>query len=153
MAEQIFNMSENRNINPIELSADELRAHMVAIISSSDDAIVSKDLNGIIRSWNAGAERVFGYVASEIIGHSILTIIPEDRHDEEAQILERLKRGERVDHFQTVRVRKDGKPIDISVTISPIKDLNGKIIGASKIARDITELNSAHRERERLYDL
>jgi PAS domain S-box-containing protein len=146
-------MSQDSGNNSIELSVDELRAHMAAIIASSDDAIISKDLNGIIRSWNTGAEHVFGYAASEIIGRSILTIIPENRRDEEVQILERLKRGERVDHFQTVRLRKDGKAIDISVTISPIKDLNGKIIGASKIARDVTELNRAHRERERLYDL
>src|ERR1700678_649615 len=98
-------------------SVENSQAMLAAIIASSDDAIISKDLNGIIRSWNTGAEHVFGYAASEIIGRSILTIIPENRRDEEVQILERLKRGERVDHFQTVRVRKDGKAIDISVTI------------------------------------
>ena len=146
-------MSQNFGINPMELSADQLRAHLAAIIASSDDAIVSKDLNGIIQSWNAGAERIFGYAPSEIIGRSILTIIPADRRQEEVEIIAKLKRGERVDHFQTVRVRKDGRAIDISVTISPIKDANGAVVGASKIARDITELNRAQRERERLYDL
>lgn len=110
-----------------------------AIVDSSDDAIVSKDLSGIITSWNKGAERLFGYTADEVIGQSITIIIPPDRLGEEPDILARLQRGERVDHFETIRRRKDGSLRNISLTISPVKDKNGTIIGASKIARDITE--------------
>jgi len=110
-----------------------------AIVDSSDDAIISKDLNGIITSWNQSAERLFGYTAAEVIGKSVTILIPSDRLDEEPRILSRLKRGERVDHFETVRKRKDGSLLDISLTISPVKDGQGNIIGASKIARDITE--------------
>jgi PAS domain S-box-containing protein len=113
-------------------------AHMAAIIQNSDDAIISKNLDGIITSWNAGAERIFGYTADEMIGRHILTLIPESRKDEEPRIIERLKRGERVDHFETQRVTKDGRLLDISLTISPIKDKHGNVVGASKIARDIT---------------
>jgi PAS domain S-box-containing protein len=110
-----------------------------AIVESSDDAIISKDLNGIITSWNKSAQRVFGYTAAETIGQPVTILIPPDRREEEPKILERLKRGERVDHFETLRRRKDGTLLDISLTISPVKDKQGKIIGASKIARDITE--------------
>ena len=113
--------------------------HLAAIVESSDDAIISKDLNGIITSWNQGAERIFGYSAEEIVGRSITIIIPPERHGEEATILERLRRGERIDHFETVRIRKDGTPVDVSLTISPIGNAEGRIIGASKIARDISE--------------
>src|SRR5579871_3550912 len=116
-----------------------------AIIDSSDDAIISKDLDGIIMSWNKSAERLFGYTAAEVIGQSITILIPSDRLDEEPQILSRLRRGERVDHFETVRRRKDGALLDISLTISPVKDATGKIIGASKIARDISERKQAER--------
>ncbi len=119
-------------------SPEEAHALLAAIITSSDDAIVSKDLNGIVRSWNQSAERIFGYTAEEIVGKSITILFPPDRLDEEPKILERLKRGERVDHFETVRVRKDGTHIALSVTISPIHDRDGKVIGASKVARDIT---------------
>ena len=115
---------------------------------SSDDAIISKDLNGVITSWNAGAERIFGYRAEEMIGQSIMRIIPPDRkEEEELQILMRLQRGERVDHFDTVRVRRDNRLIDVSLTISPIKDSNGTVIGASKVARDITERKRIEQER------
>jgi PAS domain S-box-containing protein len=110
-----------------------------AIVDSSDDAIISKDLNGIITSWNVGAERLFGYVSDEVIGKPVTILIPSDRLDEEPRILSRLKRGERVDHFETIRKRKDGELLDISLTISPVKDQQGSIIGVSKIARDITE--------------
>ena len=111
-----------------------------AIVESSDDAIISKDLNGVITSWNKSAERLFGYTADEAIGHTVAALlIPEDRQEEEPDILARLRRGERVDHFETVRRRKDGSLIDISLTISPVKDQHGHIIGASKIARDISE--------------
>src|ERR1700755_1639336 len=110
-----------------------------AIIDSSDDAIISKDLNGVITSWNRSAERLFGYTAQEAVGQSITMLIPPDRLDEEPQILSRLKRGERVDHFETIRQRKDGSTLDISLTISPVRDSAGNVIGASKIARDTTE--------------
>jgi hypothetical protein len=113
-------------------------ALLSAIVDTSDDAIISKDLNGIIMSWNKSAERLFGYTAAEAVGQSITILIPPERLDEEPKILDRLRRGERVDHFETIRVRKDGSRLNISLTISPVKDAGGKIIGASKIARDIT---------------
>ena len=109
-----------------------------AIVDSSDDAIVSKDLNGIVVSWNKAAERLFSYSAAEAVGQSITLIIPSDRLDEETNILQRLRRGERVDHFETIRMRKDGTLLNVSLTISPVKDIDGRIVGASKIARDIT---------------
>ena len=111
---------------------------LAAIVESSDDAIISKDLNGIITSWNHGAERLFGYRASEMIGKPIALLIPPERQDEEPKILEQLKRGERVDHFETIRVRKDGSRLNIALTISPVKDADGRIVGASKVARDIS---------------
>jgi PAS domain S-box-containing protein len=114
-----------------------------AIVDSSDDAIISKDLNGVIRTWNIGAERLFGYTAAEAIGKPVTILIPVDRLGEEPQILGRLKRGERVDHFETIRKRKDGTLLDISLTISPVKDSGGNIIGVSKIARDITQRKCA----------
>jgi PAS domain S-box-containing protein len=114
-----------------------------AIIDSSDDAIISKDLNGVITSWNIGAERLFGYAAEEVVGQPVTILIPFDRLEEEPKILSRLKRGERVDHFETIRKRKDGALLDISLTISPVKDRQGNIIGVSKIARDITERKRA----------
>src|SRR5205085_4211144 len=113
--------------------------------------IISKDLNGIITSWNAAAERLFGYKSQEILGKSILTLIPPERHAEEPRILERIRRGERIDHYETVRCRKDGTRVDISVTVSPLKDENGKIIGASKIARDITDRIQNERRRTAQY--
>jgi len=112
---------------------------MASIVESSDDAIISKDLNGIITSWNECAERIFGYMAEDVIGEPITMLIPPDRLDEEPKILERIRRGGRVEHYETVRQRKDGSKIDISLTISPVKNAEGKIVGASKIARDITE--------------
>jgi two-component system, chemotaxis family, CheB/CheR fusion protein len=120
-------------------SAERAAHRLVSIVESSDDAIVSKDLNGTIATWNKGAERLFGYFAEEIVGKPIMTIIPSDRQDEETGILERIRRGERVEHFETVRQRKDGQLVNISLTVSPIFDNSGKIIGASKIARDITD--------------
>lgn len=114
-------------------------AYLAAIVESSADAIVGKTLDGIITSWNPAAERVFGYLAAEVIGQSITILIPRERRAEEDRILAALRRGERVEHFETVRLRKDGTPIVVSVTISPIKDAEGRLIGASKIARDITE--------------
>ncbi|GEM_PF-706230 len=121
-----------------------------SIVDSSDDAIISKDLNGIITSWNKSAQRVFGYTAEETVGRSITILIPPERLDEEPQILARLRRGERVDHFETVRRHKDGTLLDISLTISPVRDAQGKIIGASKIARNITDRKRAERAIEAL---
>jgi PAS domain S-box-containing protein len=110
-----------------------------SIVETSDDAIISKDLTGKIITWNRAAERLFGYLAEEVVGKSIMIIIPPEREFEEAGILERIRRGERIDHFETVRRRKNGSFIHISLTVSPITDISGRIIGASKIARDITE--------------
>ena len=117
-----------------------------AIVDSSEDAIVSKTLEGIITNWNASAERLFGYTASEAIGQHISLIIPFDRRDEETVIIKRIKKGERIEHFDTVRMGKDKKPIEISLTISPVRDVSGKIIGASKIARDVTQRKRIERE-------
>jgi len=123
--------------------AEAARAHLAALVASSDDAIVSKSLEGVIQSWNEGAERLFGYSAGEAIGQPITLIIPPGREEEEPAILERLKHGERVDHFETVRRRKDGRLVDVSLTISPILNAAGDIVGASKIARDISERHQA----------
>lgn len=125
-------------------------AFLAAIVESSEDAIVSKSLSGIITTWNKGAERLFGYTAEEAIGQPITIVIPDDRLDEEPAILVRIRAGERVDHFETVRRHKDGSLIDISLTISPIRDGNGKVIGASKIARNISERKRAAEHQELL---
>jgi PAS domain S-box-containing protein len=124
-------------------AASDARAYLGAIIESSDDAIVSKTLEGIVTSWNRGAEAIFGYSAEEIIGQPITRLFPADRLAEEDVILERIRRGERVDHFETVRRCKDGREINVSVTISPVRDVSGRIVGASKIARDITDRKRA----------
>ena len=120
-------------------NAEQARQQLVSIVESSGDAIVSKDLNGTVISWNRGAERLFGYAADEVVGKSITIVIPQDRHYEEQMILGRIRRGERVDHYDTVRRRKDGRLVDVSLTVSPVTDAEGRIVGASKIARDITE--------------
>lgn len=127
------------------LRDDELRVRLAAIVESSDDAIVSKDLNGIITSWNKAAARLFGWEAGEIVGRSVLTIIPEALHAEEHEILRKLRAGERIDHYETERRHKDGHVVEVSLTVSPIWDAKGRIIGASKIARDITERNQLQR--------
>ncbi|MBB6107716.1 PAS domain S-box-containing protein [Mucilaginibacter lappiensis] len=119
--------------------AEERSAKLAAIVESSDDAIISKTLDGIITSWNHGAERMFGYKEAEMIGQSILKLIPEDRHDEEPEIIARIKNGQSVEHFETKRLTIDGKLMDLSLTISPIRDITGNITGVSKIARDISE--------------
>ncbi|MCC2668806.1 MAG: domain S-box [Armatimonadetes bacterium] len=130
-----------------ERHALEVQARrLAAIVASSDDAIVSKDLNGVVQSWNQAAERIFGYTAEEMIGQPIVILVPPDRPNEEPEILRRIVQGLRVDHFQTERVRKDGRRIDVSVTISPIRDTTGRIIGASKIARDISVQQELQRE-------
>jgi PAS domain S-box-containing protein len=117
----------------------EARDFLAAIVDSSEDAIVSKDLDGVITSWNASAERLFGYTAKEAIGKPVAILIPDDRLDEEPDILSRVRRGERIEHYETVRRRKDGRLLNISLTVSPIINSRGKIIGASKTARDITD--------------
>ena len=131
--------------------AEEIKQRLAAIVQFSDDAIISKNLQGIIESWNAGAERIFGYTANEAIGQSIEIMILPDRLSEEPKIIGHIRRGERVDHYETVRRRKDGSLINISLTVSPIMDENGAVIGASKIARDITERHRAQEQRELLF--
>ena len=119
--------------------ATDPSGHLAAIVSSSDDAIISKDLNGVIQTWNSAAERLFGYTPGEAIGRHISLIIPEDRLDEEAYVIGQIRSGGSVEHYETVRRRKDGSPIEISLSVSPIHGPDGTIIGASKIARDVTE--------------
>jgi len=123
--------------------------YLAAIVQNADDAIVSKDLNSIVTSWNPAAARIFGYTADEMIGQSILRIVPLELAGEENEIVSRIRRGERIDHFETKRRRKDGTVIDVSLTISPIRDGGGTIIGASKIARDITEKKILERRTRR----
>jgi PAS domain S-box-containing protein len=130
----------------LRLKADKAIGLLASIVDSSDDAIVSKTLEGVVTSWNAGAERLFGYTAKEAIGQHISLIIPPDRHDEETSILARLSQGQRIDHFDTIRVRKDGTALEVSLAISPVRDSAGNIIGASKIARDITGRKRFERE-------
>ena len=134
--------------------AEEITGLLAAIVASSDDAIVSKNLDGIITSWNKSAERIFGYTPDEAIGQHITLIIPPERHSEESDILGRIRLGERVDHFQTVRRAKDGSLLDVSLTISPVRDSSGRVIGASKVARDITaqkQVERALRESEQRF--
>jgi PAS domain S-box-containing protein len=138
-----------RDVSREKLAEREL-ARLAAIVDSADDAIVSKDLNGIVQTWNAGAERTFGYRPDEMIGRSITTIIPADRHQEEAEVLRRIRDGERVEHFETVRRRKDGSLIEVSLTVSPIRTADGRIVGASKIAREITTRKQLERDARRL---
>ena len=132
--------------------AEEAQLRLASIVASSDDAIISKTLGGVITSWNAGAQRIFGYTAEEAVGLPVTILIPPDRQNEESQIIERIKRGESVDHFETVRVRKDGREINVSLAISPMMNAAGQIIGASKIARDITERHQARAALETAYD-
>jgi PAS domain S-box-containing protein len=131
--------------------AEQARYRLAAIVESSDDAIVSKNLNGIIASWNAGAQRIFGFTPEEAVGQPITIIIPPELQDEEKQIIKRLRNGERIEHYETIRVTKSGKKLNISLTVSPVKDSAARIVGASKIARDITEskrIEQALREGE-----
>lgn len=141
--------SQQKMLSPQDevLEHERVESMLAAIVEYSADAIISKTLNGTITSWNKGAELIFGYKADEVIGKSITILIPRDRLGEEAIILSKLKRGEHIAHYETTRIRKDGTPIIISLTVSPIKDGNGNIIGASKIARDITERRELEKER------
>jgi PAS domain S-box-containing protein len=126
-------------------AADEAQARLVAIVEGSDDAIISKDLGGNVTSWNGGAERMFGWRAGEIVGRPIAVLLPPDRLQEEELILTLLRRGERVEPLETVRLHRDGRPVDVSVTVSPIRDRDGRVVGASKIARDIGERKRSER--------
>lgn len=147
--DRLFDISERKRVE-----TDALR--LAAVVQSSHDAIVAKNLDGIITDWNQSAERIFGYTAKEIIGKSILTLIPKNRHREETEILRKIRRGESIDHYETIRRRKDGQLVDVSLTISPVKDGKGKIVGVSKIARDITKQKNSERqlaEQARLLDL
>jgi PAS domain S-box-containing protein len=164
LADSILNDPEASSVDIAQSILDELPALraradkavglLAAIVDSSEDAIVSKNLDGIITSWNGGAQRLFGYTADEVIGQHIAILIPIDRRAEEVNILNRIRRGQRIEHFDTVRVCKDGSFVDISLTISPVRDATGKIVGASKIARNITEqkrIQQALRESEEQY--
>lgn len=138
-----------------EMAMERINAifgHFKAIVDSSDDAIISKDLNGIIMTWNKWAEKLFGYTAEEAIGQPVTFIFPPEALEEEPRILAKIRAGERIDHYETVRKRQDGRLIDISLTVSPIKDCDGKIIGASKIARDITERKQWEAQMKRAHD-
>jgi PAS domain S-box-containing protein len=148
---RLFDVLARQAADLIERTKSELaNQRLAAIVDSSHDAIVSKDLEGVITSWNRGAEQLFGYTAGEIIGRPITTLIPADRQHEEAMILERIRHGELVDNYETVRQRKDGGLVDISLTVSPVKDTAGSIVGASKIARDVSEKKQAQARQEML---
>jgi PAS domain S-box-containing protein len=148
-----LNKVEEESLTEPKIDPSDGQAWLSAIVDSSADAIISKTLDGIITSWNPGAERTFGYTAAEAVGHPITLIIPEERHAEEQIILSRLRLGERIDHFETVRQTKDGRLLNISLTVSPIRDSDGRVVGASKVARDITKDKLAAEERERLLAL
>jgi PAS domain S-box-containing protein len=145
----LMDITERRDAEQRLRDSEARYRDIAAIVESSEDAIVAKNLDSIITSWNQGAERLFGYTAEEAIGKPVTMLIPTERHDEEPTILARIRRGERVEHYETLRQRKDGSIVEISLTISPVRNPEGKIIGASKIARDITERRQAE-ERQRL---
>ena len=133
--------------------ADDARLRLAAIVESSEDAIISKNLDSVITTWNAGAERMFGYKSEEIVGQSVMRLMPRDRYKEEPEIIRKLRNGQRIQHFETKRLRKNGELFDVSLTVSPIKDDNGQVIGASKIVRDISDqkaIEAALMEREKL---
>jgi PAS domain S-box-containing protein len=142
--------AESERLSRLKDAILEERARLAAIIETSDDAIVSKSVDGVILSWNRGAERMFGWTAAEAIGRHITLIIPEERRAEEDDVLARIRRGELVDHFETVRITKGGQRLNISLTVSPVQDASGRIVGASKIARDVTDRRRLEDERDRL---
>jgi PAS domain S-box-containing protein len=149
---QKLNMALQRELEKVR-QAEEASRRLSAIVESSDDAIVSKDLDGIVVSWNHGAERIFGYTAQEMVGRSITVLIPQDALNEETIILDRVRRGKRIDHFETMRRRKDGTLVPISLTVSPLRDHEGRVIGASKIARDVTQRLRADSQQHALDEL
>lgn len=142
------NHGDKQLVQSDKLSEEDKLALFASIVQSSEDAIISKRLDGTITSWNEGAERLFGYTSKEMLGASITLLIPTDRLDEEPRIIERLRKGERVEHFETLRKTKDGRLLDISLTISPIRNKSGDIIGASKIARDISDFKKMDRRKD-----
>jgi PAS domain S-box-containing protein len=142
--------SEHHIELPPNIAADGLSSLLIAIVNSSDDAIISKTLDGIVTSWNPAAEAMFGYTAAEVVGQSIRIIIPSDRQEEEDFVLGKIRCGERVDHFETIRQTKHGELLNISLTVSPVRNSSGTVIGVSKIARDITVRKRMEREREEL---
>jgi PAS domain S-box-containing protein len=150
IARQVAFGIDRLNAERARLRAEDEMRRLASIVESSDDAIISKDLNSTISSWNQGAQRLFGYTAEEVVGKPVSILFPHDRQNEEAGILARIRRGERVEHYETVRRRKDGTLFDVSLTVSPLKDERGWIIGASKIARDISERKRAEAQRELL---
>jgi PAS domain S-box-containing protein len=139
LARQAADLIECGKAEAVLRESNDQLLWLASIVEFSADAIIMKNLDGIIKSWNKAAEQVFGYAAEEAVGKSATILIPPERHDEEPAILARLRRGERIDHYETVRQHKDGSLIDISLTVSPVKNAQGKSVGASKIARDITE--------------
>ena len=153
LAEIVPLMFQAETIQPLPGVKPYDALQLAAIVQSSDDAIVGKDLNSIVTSWNTAAERMFGYSAAEIVGRSVRLIIPHDRQHEEDDVLQRIRSGRRLEHYETIRRRKDGVMIPVSLTISPICDERGVVIGASKIARDISERVRADEERERLLEI
>src|ERR1051326_2983239 len=142
----VDSLSDHEERKPGAQPTEAARWWLFAIADSTDDAIVGKDLAGVITSWNRGATVMFGYTADEVVGSPITIIIPPERHEEEVSILARINRGERIVHFASERQRKDGTIVPVSLTISPIRDDSGRIVGISKIARDLSELNSAHQD-------
>lgn len=148
---RLYEMETSEAVRARDASQVALR-RLAAIVESSDDAIVSKDLNGIINSWNKGAERILGFTAEEVVGKPITILIPPDRQAEETEILQRIRQGQRIEHFETIRRRKDGTLINVSLTVSPVRNEDGKVIGASKIARDITESKEAQEKLQRALD-
>ena len=146
LTRQAADFLERTQISDVLRESGQRLRWLASVLEFSDDAIISKDLGGVVRSWNKGAERVFGYTAEEAIGQHITIIIPRDRQDEEREILARIKRGEHIDHFETIRQHKHGNSIAVSLTISPVKNADGKIVGSSKIARDVTE-QKRHQEQ------